>query len=124
MIRSDETMPAGPPPPALLAAIAKAGEQAAKDGTLLDQGGLAPTAAGAEVRLAGGKVTVVDGPFTEAKEVVGGYAMWQLRTRDEAVEAARRFMELHAEHWPGFDGVCVVRQIMEPGDFAPESPEP
>ena len=123
MIKTDESMPAGPPPPSLMAGIAELGEQATKDGTLLDQGGLLPSAAGALVRVSDGKVTVIDGPFTEAKELIGGYAMFELRSRDEAVEAARRFMELHAEHWPGFQGVCEVRQIMEPGDFDPGTPQ-
>lgn len=117
MIKMDEGLTAGPPPPALMAAIGELGEQAAKDGTLLDQGGLYPSQAGALVRVSGGKVTVIDGPFTEAKEVVGGYAMFQLRSREEAIEAGRRFMEVHAQHWPGFEGTCEVRQIMDPGDF-------
>jgi hypothetical protein len=120
MVKSDESMPAGPPPPELMAGIAELGERAAKDGTLLDQGGLLPTATGALVRVSGGKVTVVDGPFTEAKEVIGGYAMWQVRTKEEAVEAARRFMELHADLWPGYEGVCEVRQVMDPADFGPQ----
>lgn len=119
MIKSDESMPAGPPPPELMAAIAELGEQATKDGTLLDTGGLLPSAAGALVRVSDGKVTVIDGPFTEAKELVGGSAMFQLRSKEEAIEAGRRFMELHARHWPGFEGVCEVRQVMDPGDFAP-----
>jgi len=119
MIKMNESMPAGPPPASLMAAIAELGEQATKDGILLDQGGLLPSAAGALLRVSGGRVTVIDGPFTEAKELVGGYAMFQLRSKEEAVEQARRFMQLHAEHWPGFEGVCEVRQIMEPGDFEP-----
>jgi hypothetical protein len=119
MVKSDESMPAGPPPPELMTGIAELGERAAKDGTLLDQGGLLPTATGAIVRVSGGKVTVVDGPFTEAKEVIGGYAMWQVRSKEEAVEAARRFMELHADLWPGYEGVCEVRQVMDPVDFGP-----
>jgi hypothetical protein len=119
MIKMDESMPAGPPPPELYAAIGELGEQATKDGTLLDTGGLAPSAAGALVRVSGGKVTVIDGPFTEAKELIGGYAMYQYRTKEEAVEQARRFMELHARLWPAVEAVCEVRQVMEPGDFDP-----
>ncbi|MGH8970553.1 MAG: YciI family protein [Actinomycetes bacterium] len=122
MIKTDESLPAGPPPPELMAAIAELGEQATKDGTLLDQGGLLPSAAGALVRVSGGKVTVIDGPFTEAKELVGGYAMFQVRSKDDAIEAGRRFMEVHAKHWPGFEGVCEVRQVMEPGDFGSAPP--
>lgn len=113
MIKMDESMPAGPPPPSLYQAIAELGEQARKDGTLLEEGGLLPSSAGALVRLSGGKVSVLDGPFAEAKELIGGYAMYQLRSREEAIEAARRFMELHAEHWPACEAVCEVRQLAE-----------
>ena len=113
MMKVDEAMPYGPPPPSLFAAIAELGEEAAKNGTLLDQGGLAPSAAGALLQVTDGKVTVLDGPFAEAKEVIGGYAMFQLHSKEEAIEQARRFMELHVEHWPGFRGVCEVRQIMD-----------
>lgn len=119
MVKMDESMPAGPPPPSLFAGIGELGEQAIKDGTLLEQGGLAPSAAGALVRVADGKVTVIDGPFTEAKEVVGGYSMFDLRSKEEAIEAARRFMQLHADHWPGVEATCEVRQIT--GDFDPST---
>jgi hypothetical protein len=63
-------------------------------------------------------VTVTDGPFTEAKEVVGGYAQFELKSKKEAVDAAVRFMELHKQHWPGWEGETEVRQMWEPGDFA------
>ena len=113
MIKSDESMPAGAPPPALFEAIGRLGEQAAKDGVLVDQGGLLPSAAGALVRVAGGQVTVLDGPFADATELIGGYAMFEVRSKQEAIEQARRFMQVHAEHWPGFEGVCEVRQVMD-----------
>lgn len=116
LVKVDESKISGPPPQSLIDAIGELAERATKDGTLLDQGGLLPSAAGAEVRLSGGKVTVTDGPFIEAKELIGGYAMFQLRSKDEAIEMARRFMELHAEHWPEFEGVCEVRQMADPDD--------
>jgi hypothetical protein len=119
MIKMDESMPAGPPPPSLFAAIGELGEQARKDGALLDEGGLLPSAAGALVRLSGGQVSVIDGPFTEAKELIGGFAVYQVRTKDDAIEAARRFMQLHAEYWPGVEAVCEVRQMMDAGDVEP-----
>ena len=103
--------------------LAEFGEQATKDGTLLDTGGLLPSVAGTQVRVSNGKVTVTDGPFTESKEVIGGYAMFQLRSKEEAVEYARRFMELHVKHWPGFEGVSEVRQIAEPDDYDPTAPQ-
>lgn len=114
---------AGPPPQALMDAIAKAGEQGTKNGTLIETGGLFPTALGARVRLAGGKLTVTDGPFTEAKEVVGGYAVFEFKSKDEAVEASLHFMQLHKEHWPGWEGETEVRQIFTASDFAPPPAE-
>jgi hypothetical protein len=77
---------------------------------------LQPTAKGKRVRLAGGKITVIDGPFTETKEVVGGYALVEAKTYDEAMVLATRFMDLHRIHWPAFQGECEVRPLedMEP----------
>jgi hypothetical protein len=118
-IKMDESMPAGPPPPALFEAIDGLAKQDTQDGTLLETGGLAPTSAGAQLRLTDGKVTVHDGPFAEAKEVVGGYAIYQLHSKEEAIEYARRFLQLHAEHWPAVEATCEVRQFMEEGDFQP-----
>ena len=108
----------GPPPKPLMDAIAKLAEQEAKAGTMLGSGGLGPTALGARVRLSAGQVTVTDGPFTEAKEVVGGYAQFELKSKEEAVESAVRFMELHKRHWPGWEGETEVRQMFGPEDFS------
>jgi hypothetical protein len=88
---------------------------------MLGSGGLGPTALGARVRLSGGQVTVTDGPFTEAKEVVGGYAQFELKSKEEAVASAVRFMELHKKHWPGWEGETEVRQMFGPEDFAPKA---
>jgi hypothetical protein len=107
----------GPPPKELMDAIDKLSEEAAKSGTMLGGGGLGPTATGARVRLSGGKVTVIDGPFTEAKEIIGGYAQFELKSRQEAVDSAVRFMELHKKHWPGWEGETEVRQMLGPEDF-------
>jgi hypothetical protein len=107
----------GPPPKSLMDAIAKAAEEEAKAGTMLGNGGLAPTAQGARVRLSGGKVTVIDGPFTEAKEIIGGYAQFELKSKEEAIESAVQFMELHKKHWPGWEGETEVRQMFGPEDF-------
>ena len=110
----------GPPPTQLMDAIAKLADEAAKAGTMLGNGGLGPTALGARVRLSGGQVTVTDGPFTETKEVVGGYAQFELKSKEEAVESAVRFMELHKKHWPGWEGETEVRQMFGPEDCAPK----
>ena len=107
----------GPPPKSLMDAIAKAAEVETKAGTMLGSGGLAPTAQGARVRLSGGKVSVIDGPFTEAKEIIGGYAQFELKSKEEAIESAVQFMELHKKHWPGWEGETEVRQMFGPDDF-------
>lgn len=60
---------------------------------------------------------MTDGPFSEAKEVIGGYAVYSVKSKEEAVEFARRFMELHREHWPGWEGETELRQIFDPSDF-------
>ena len=110
----------GPPPQQLMDAIAKLVEEEAKAGTMLGNGGLGPTAQGALVRLSGGKVTVTDGPFTETKEVVGGYAQFELKSKEEAVKSAVRFMELHKKHWPGWEGETEVRQMFDPENCGPK----
>jgi hypothetical protein len=110
----------GLPPKELMDAIGQLAEQETKAGTMLGSGGLGPTALGARVRLSGGKVTVTDGPFTETNEVVGGFAEFELKSKQEAVESAVRFMELHKKHWPGWEGETEVRQMFGPDDFGPK----
>jgi len=111
----------GHPPKELMDAIAKAAQQETKSGTMLGSGGLGSTALGARVRLSGGKVTVTDGPFTEAKEVIGGYAQFELKSKEEAVESAVQFMELHKKYWPGWEGETEVRQMLELGECGPKA---
>jgi hypothetical protein len=107
----------GPPPKSLMEAIGKSAEQETKAGTMLGSGGLTSTAQGVRVRLSGGKVSVIDGPFTEAKEIIGGYAQFELKSKEEAVQSAIAFMELHKQHWPGWEGETEVRQMYGPDDF-------
>ena len=103
----------GPPPKALMDAIAALAEEETRSGRMLGSGGLAPTAQGARVRIANGKVTVTDGPFTETNEVLGGYAQFELKSREEAIQSAVRFMELHKKHWPGWEGEAEIRQMFD-----------
>jgi hypothetical protein len=110
----------GLPPQPLMDAITKLVEEEVRAGTMLGNGGLGPTAQGARVRLSGGKVTVTDGPFTETNEVIGGYAQFELKSKEAAVESAVRFMELHRKHWPGWEGETEVRQMFDPQDCAPK----
>lgn len=105
----------GPPPKALMDAIAELAAEATKNGTMLGNGGLLPTTQGTRVRVSGGQVTVTDGPFAEAREVVGGYAQFELKSKEEAVASAVRFMELHKKYWPKWEGETEVRQMFEPG---------
>lgn len=87
------------PSPALIEAITKLGEEAAKKGVMVEMGGLLPTAAGARARLANGKITVTDGPFSEAKEVIGGFAVYDVASKKEAIEWTRKFLEAHIGLW-------------------------
>jgi hypothetical protein len=102
-----------------LAKMGKFNEELVKAGIMLAGDGLQSSAKGARVVFEGAKKTVVDGPFTEAKELVAGYWIWQCRSREEAIEWLKRapFGELH----PG--RTCVeIRQIFDPADFAPVDP--
>jgi hypothetical protein len=111
----------GAPPKELMDAIAILAQEDAKAGTMVGSGGLGPTAQGARVRLSGGKVSVIDGPFAEAKEIIGGYAQFELKSKQEAIEGAVRFMELHKKYWPGWEGETEIRPMMDPGDCARQS---
>src|SRR5258707_15737731 len=102
-------------------AMTKLSEEAVKAGTMIASGGLAPTAASTRVRLSGGRVTAIDGPFTEAKEVVGGDAVFDLKSKKEAIEGALRFMELHKKNWPGRGGGTEILQNFRPEDFPPQT---
>jgi len=111
----------GAPPKELMDAMAKLTEDANKTGTMITSGGLAPMSMSTRVRLSRGQITTTDGPFTEAKEVVGGYAVFDLKSKQEAIEGAQRFMELHKKHWPGWEGETEIRQILGPEDFPPKA---
>jgi hypothetical protein len=106
---------AGPPPPALLEAMDKLADREIKAGRMLDNGGLMPVATGAEVRIKDGRLNVVDGPFVEAKEVIGGYAVLDLRDKEEALASAKEFMQLHKDLFPGWEGVCELRALASGG---------
>ena len=119
MVKSAENK--GAPPKGFMDVMAKLGEEAVKDGTMVVSGGLAATAASTRVRLSKGQIAAIDGPFTEAKEVVGGFAIFELKSKEEAIESAKRFMELHKEHWPGWEGETEIREMFGPQGCAPEA---
>ena len=106
------------PPPGLMEAIMQLGEEATRAGALIDTAGLAPSAEGARVDLAGGALSVTDGPFTEAKELIS-YAIYQVRAREEAVEWASRFLKLHRDLWAGWEGEAEIHRIYGAEDFGP-----
>ena len=99
-----------PPTQEEMARMGKLVEDGMKDGSLLAVEGCLPTAAGARVRLSNGSVTVTDGPFTEAKEVIGGLAILQANSKAEAVELVKDFLRV-----AGNDGECELRQLAEAG---------
>jgi hypothetical protein len=96
-------------PKSLFGAMDKFISEATKAGAFIDGGGLQPSKHGFRVRLTKGKISTTDGPFTEAKELVGGYAVMECKSREEAMAYARKFMELHRDHWPEFEGESEVR---------------
>ncbi len=104
----------GPPSPELMQAMEKLAQREIKAGRMLDNGGLLPISAGAQIRIADNKLSLVDGPFIEAKEVVGGFAIFELRDKEEAIAMATEFMQLHKDLMPGWYGVCEVRFLATP----------
>ena len=104
----------GAPPPDFYEQMGRYLAEVAATGHLVTMGGLLPTEAGAQVRATGGSVVVSHGPFTEATEVVGGYAVFEVDCKDAAIAMARDFVQLHVDHWPGWEGVSEVRQIVAP----------
>ncbi len=115
LIRHSESYRQSPPPAALMQAMGQFVEKSRRNGTLVDTGGLLPSKEGARVRLAGGKITVTDGPFAETKEVIGGWAILQADSKAEAIRIATEFMELHRKYWPEFEGESELRPMFDPG---------
>jgi hypothetical protein len=104
----------GPPTPKLLEAMHKLAEREIKAGRMLDNGGLMPLDTGAQVRIANGQLSVIDGPFAEAKEVIGGYAIFELQDKAEALASVKEFMQLHKDLMPGWEGTCELRTFAGP----------
>lgn len=123
MVKSSEDYRLGPPPQSLMEAMDQLGQEMTKAGVMVDMGGLLPSSMGGyRVRLSKGKLAVTDGPFTETKEVIGGYAVFDVKTKEEAMDLTMRFMELHRKHWPEWEGECEVRQMFE-GPGCPDAAE-
>jgi hypothetical protein len=120
MLKADKESEAGAPPSKeLMERMGVFIGEVMQAGVLLATDGLHPSSKGKRVKLENGKMTVIDGPFTESKELVASYALFQVKTMDEAVMWTKRFLECIGE------GECELRPIFDPTDFAPEviSPE-
>ena len=115
LVKADAASERGAPPPLpLMEAIGKLGAEMARSGHLLEMGGLAPTAMGALLNLENGTIRVTDGPFAESKEVIGGYAIMQAASRAEAIELARRFLQVHTDVMgKSYKGQVEVRQLFD-----------
>jgi hypothetical protein len=105
------TAEAAPPTPALLDAMHTMAVREIAAGRMLDDGGLMPLATGAGDPCARGKVAVTDGPFAETKEVIAGFAVFEVQTREEGLALGAEFMQLHADHLPGWEGVMEMRGV-------------
>ncbi len=98
-------------PQALNDAMGEFVGESMKKGILKDTAGLKPTSEGFRIRSSNKKLKVTDGPFAEGKEVIGGYALVEVGSREEAMKVAQDFMELHRLHWPTFECECEVRPL-------------
>jgi len=105
----------GPPPQAFLDAVQRAAEEATRVGKLIDTGGLLPSAAGALVSVRKGALNVKDGPFSESKELVGGWGIVEADSKEEAVQGVVELLELHRKYWPSWEGEAEVRQMITQG---------
>ena len=104
-------------PPGLIEAMGEFIGDYSKQGKFIDGAGLKSSHEGKRVQLRNGQLSVIDGPFTETKELVGGYAIMELESDAEALDVTRKFMDLHRVHWPEFEGECELRpfQTEAPG---------
>jgi hypothetical protein len=111
VIKTDGQAAAMGPTPALMEAMHAMAKREVAAGRMIADGGLFPRDQGAEVAVRKRKLVVTDGPFAETKEVIGGFAIFELPDRAAAIENARAFMDLHVSYLPGWEGVCEVRQV-------------
>ena len=116
MIRINENT-AQVPSEQLMNDMGKLIEELSRAGKLISTAGLRPTSEGARVRLRHGKLSMADGPFTESKEVIGGYAILETNTKEEAIELTQRFLKVHGNEW---EIECELRQLDGP-EFGKEA---
>ena len=123
MVKGDKNYENGAPPdPRLMMAIGKHSEEMVKAGVLLETGGLLPSSQGARVRAARGRLTVSDGPFVESKELIGGFAILQANSKEEAIKLGSDFMKIHVDVLgPAYEGELEIRQMAD-GCGCPDEP--
>ena len=116
IVKADPSYEAGRPlDPALLAAVGKFSEKMTKAGVLLQSGGLLPSSKGARVRVSVGKMSVTDGPFAETKELIGGFAILEVASKEEAIRLGKEFMQLHIDVLgQSYEGTLEVRPMFDP----------
>lgn len=103
-----------PPKPELMAAIGRFAEEMGKKGYVVDQGGLMPSSVASRVYASEGTLSVVDGPFTETKELVGGYVVVDVPSKEVAIDISKRFLQLHIDvYGNAYEGESEVRQMYE-----------
>lgn len=122
MIKADKDYEAGiPPSKELMAAIGKLTEEMMRAGVVVETGGLLPSSMGARIQIARGKLTVTDGPFGETKELIGGYAILQAGSKEEAIELGKRFMKVHSDILGlSYEGELEIRQLFDPSVLGPK----
>jgi len=118
---SESFAESGPPPAALIEAVGTLIEEATREGKLVSFGGLKPTSTATRMRISNGKIITTDGPFSEAKEVIGGFSIYNFASKEEAVAELRKFMELHHAHWPTWQGQVELREMYEEEDDVRET---
>ena len=116
LVTAHKDYEAGQPPDAgLVAAMGNLIGDAVKSGKLIDTAGLLPTSHGTRIRVANGKLSITDGPFAETKEQIGGYALFNLSSKEEALKLGRDFMQLHVDHLgKSYEGLLEIRPIGDP----------
>jgi hypothetical protein len=122
IVKATRDSEAGAPPnPELIAAITKLSTEAAASGAMVTAGGLLPSSQGVRIRAEKGETLVIDGPFAETRELVGGFAIFDLASKAEAVARGRKFMQLHADILgPSYEGELEIRPMFDPGDTCGE----
>jgi len=115
LVKANKDFEAGVPPKAeLMAAVATLADEATARGAMVLAGGVLPSSQGVRIRAAGGKTFVTDGPFAETRELIGGFAIFDLKSKEEAIESGRQFMQIHADILgPSYEGELEIRPMFD-----------